>query len=326
MDTLRWGILSTGNIARKFATGLQSVDDAELVAVGSRSQSSADAFAGKFNVPHAHSSYEALVNDPDVDAIYIATPHPYHVENMKLCLNAGKHVLCEKPFTINAKDAQECIDLAREKNLFLMEAMWMRFIPGIIEVQKIINEGTIGDVTLVKVDFSFHMPFQPEHRLYNLELGGGSLLDVGIYPISFATMLLGMPQSVSSHAIIGESGADEQCSMLFHYDKASALLSAGIAGSLVNQAVIKGTKGRIDVHDPFFVPDRITVQVYGQNAETREIPYEGNGYNYEAEAVHAALRAGKIEHEAISHEDTLAMMKIMDEMRQEWGLIYPQEE
>lgn len=325
METIRWGILSTGHIAGQFAEGLQSADDAELVAVGSRNQESADAFAEKFAIPHAHGSYEALVNDPDVDVIYIGTPHTFHAENIKLCLNAGKHVLCEKPFTINAKEAQDCIDLAREKNLFLMEAMWMRFNPAIVETKKLIDEGAIGDIRLIQADFSFYIPYQPEHRLFNLELGGGALLDVGIYPISFTTMLSGLPESVSSHAILAESGADEQCSMLFSYPGAAAVLSAGITGNLEIAATIKGTKGRIDIQPPFFIPDTITIQTYGDDAETRKIPYEGNGYHYQAIAVHEALRAGKIEVDAMSHEDTLAIMQLMDAMRQEWGLVYPGE-
>ncbi len=325
METLRWGILSTGNIAHQFARGLQSANNAELVAVGSRNQDSADSFAKEFNIPNAYNSYDGLVNDPDVDAIYIGTPHVFHAENVKLCLNAGKHVLCEKPFALNAQEAESCIALAREKNLFLMEAMWMRFIPAILETKRLIDEGLIGDIRLIQADFSFYMPIQPRHRLYNPDLGGGSLLDVGIYPISLATFFLGMPESVESHAVIGASGVDEQCSILFKYSDAAALLSAGISGALVNEAVIKGTKGKITVNDPFWVPGKITVHVYGEEAEVRDIPYAGNGYNYEAEAVHEAIKAGKIEHEILQHEETLATLRLMDAMRQEWGLQYPQE-
>ncbi|MGJ3238683.1 MAG: Gfo/Idh/MocA family protein [Anaerolineae bacterium] len=326
MTTFRWGILSTGNIARQFAIGLQSVDSAELVAVGSRTQESADAFAKEHNIPTAHSSYEALANDPNVDVIYIGTPHVFHAENMLLCLRAGKHVLCEKPFTINQAEAREVIDVARANNLFVMEAVWMRFIPAIVRLQALIAEGAIGDITLVKADFSFYLAFQPEHRLYNRELGGGALLDVGIYPISFTTMLLGQPQAVHSHALIGQSDVDEQCSMLFEYDNASALLTGGINGDLNNIAVIKGTEGKITVHAPFWVPKTLTLHRYGDDPQTIEVPYEGNGYNYEAEAVHTALRAGQLEHEIISHAETLATMGLMDTMRAEWGVRYPQEE
>lgn len=325
MEKIRWGILSTGTIAQAFATGLQSVADAELVAVGSRNQENADKFAEEFNIPHAHASYDALVSDPDVDVIYIGTPHTFHAENTLLCLNAGKHVLCEKPFTLNASEAEACIRVAKEKNLFLMEAIWMRFIPAILKLQEIINEGKIGDVTLIKADFTFAFPYLPEHRLLNPDLGGGALLDVGIYPISFATLLLGQPKKVDTHAIIGQTGVDEQCTMLFHYDKASAILSAGINGNLNNEAVIKGTKGRITIHAPFFASQKLTVEIDGQDLEIMDIPFEGNGYNYEAEAVQSAIRVGKIEHENLSHEETLTTMKMMDAMRHEWGLVYPQE-
>lgn len=325
MEKIRWGILSTGNIAHSFATGLQSVADAELVAVGSRNQDNADKFAEEFDIPHAHASYEALVNNPDVDVIYIGTPHTFHAENTLLCLNAGKHVLCEKPFTLNASQAEECIRLAKEKNLFLMEAIWMRFIPAILKLQEIISEGKIGDVTLVKADFSFAFPYLPEHRLLNPELGGGALLDVGIYPISFTTLLLGQPKKVDTHAIIGKTGVDEQCTMLFHYDNVSAILSAGINGNLDNDAVIKGTKGRIKVHAPFFMSQKLTIEIDGEEPEIMDIPFEGNGYNYEAEAVQSALRADKIEHEKLNHDETLTTMKLMDAMRHEWGVIYPQE-
>lgn len=325
MDKIRWGILSTGNIAHSFATGLQSAKDAELVAVGSRHQDNADKFAQEFDIPHAHGSYEALVNDSDVDVIYIGTPHVFHAENTLLCLNAGKHVLCEKPFTVNANQAEECFRVAKEKNLFLMEAIWMRFIPATIKLQELINDGVIGDITLVKADFSFDFPFLPEHRLLNRELGGGSLLDVGIYPISFTTLLLGKPNQVDSHAIIGKTGVDEQCAMLFHYDNASALLSGGINGSMKNEAVVKGTKGKITVHAPFFVSEKLTLEIYGEHEEVIKLPFEGNGYNYEAEAVHSALRAGQIEHEVIPHSETMMTMTLMDEMRQKWGLVYSQE-
>lgn len=326
MDTLRWGILSTGHIAHQFAIGLQSAKDAKMVAVGSRNQASAEAFAKEFDIPNVHASYEALVNDPDVDAIYIGTPHVFHADNIKLCLNAGKHILCEKPITINSPELESCIALAQEKNLFLMEAMWTRFVPAIVETQKLVASGVIGDIRLIKADFSFYMPIQPEHRAFNPQLGGGALLDVGVYPIWFTTFFLGMPESVQSHAIIGESGVDEQCTMLLSYPSASALLSAGITGELRNEAVIKGTKGKIIVQSPFWVPDRITVHIYGEEAEERHIPYDGNGYNYEAEAVHKAINAGKIEHEIVSQAESIATMKMMDAMRHDWGLSYPQED
>ncbi len=326
MDVIRWGILGTGNISNSFAQGLQFVDDAELVAVGSRSQASADQFAQKHTIPQAHSTYDALANNPDVDVIYIGTPHAFHADNMTLCLNAGKHVLCEKPFTLNAVEAQNCIALAREKNLFLMEAIWTRFLPAIIEIKSIINSGKIGNINLIKADFSFYLPFQAEHRLFNLDLGGGALLDVGIYPITLTTLLLGMPDKVHSHALIGASGVDEQCSMLFEYDNASALLTGGIAGDLNNIAVIKGSKGQITIDAPFFAPTTFTVQPYGEEPQKMSFPMLGNGYNYEAQAVNEAIRAGQTEHPNMPLDETHHTMALMDDIRRTWGLKYPQED
>lgn len=326
METIRWGILSTGNIAHSFATGLQSVPDGELVAVGSRSQESADTFAAEFDIPNAYGSYQDLANAPDIDVVYIGTPHVFHAENTIMCLKAGKHVICEKPFTINAAEAQACIDLAREKKLFLMEAVWMRFIPAILELQTWIKEGKIGEIQLVQADFSFYIPYMPEHRLFNKALGGGALLDVGIYPVSFTTMLLGLPDSVHSHARMSASGVDEQSTYFFTYENgASALLSSGITGNLVNEAVVKGTTGKITVPPDFFYPNQLILHPYGEDAQVVDIPFEGNGYNYEAMAVQECIRAGKIEHPNMPHEETLAVMKLMDDMRAEWGLVYPQE-
>lgn len=326
MDKIRWGIMSTGNIANAFATGANFLGDAEIIAVGSRSQASADAFGAKHNIPRRYDSYEALANDPDVDVIYIGTPHPFHAENTLLCLNSGKHVLCEKPFTLNASESEICIQLAHEKGLFLMEAIWMRYIPAIVRLRELINNGVIGAIKLIKADFAFHLPFDAKHRAYNPALGGGSLLDVGIYPISFTTMLLGHPKAVHAYADIGQTGIDEQATMLFQYDNgATALLSSGIHGELPNDAVVKGTKGYIQVHSPMWVPERLTLHLYGQEPQIIDLPYESNGYNYEAAEVAACLRAGKTESDMMPHSETLATMRLMDGIRASWGMSYPQE-
>lgn len=326
MDKIRWGIMSTGNIANAFATGLNFLSDAEIVAVGSRNQTSADNFGAKYNIPRCYDSYEALANDPDVDVIYIGTPHPFHAENITLCLNAGKHVLCEKPFTLNVAEAETCIQLAHEKDLFLMEAIWMRYIPAIESLREWVNTGLIGTIKLIKADFAFHMPFDAEHRAYNPALGGGSLLDVGIYPISFTTMFLGHPKAVHAYADIGQTGIDEQATMLFQYDNGTtALLSSGIHGDLPNDAIIKGTKGYVQVHSPMWIPNRLTLHLYDQKPQVIDIPYEGNGYNYEAAEVATCLRAGKTESDIMPHSETLATMRLMDGIRASWGMKYPQE-
>ncbi len=193
MRKIAWGILGTGRIAGNFAADLALLPDAELVAVGSRSEATAQSFAGRFGAPHAHGSYEALAADPAVEVIYIATPHPLHAENMKLCLRAGKAVLCEKPFTLNAREAEEVIALAREQKLFLMEAMWTRFLPAVVRARELIEQGAIGEVRLLLADFGFRAAFDPHHRLFDPQLGGGALLDLGVYCVSLASMLFGPP-------------------------------------------------------------------------------------------------------------------------------------
>ncbi|MCA9886617.1 MAG: Gfo/Idh/MocA family oxidoreductase, partial [Anaerolineae bacterium] len=200
MDKIRWGILATGWIADQLAEAIISQPDADCLAVGSRSQESADKFGDKWGIPRRYPTYEALAADPDVDVIYIATPHNLHYENMKLCLNAGKHVLCEKPLTVNAAQAQECLDLAKEKGLFLMEAMWMKFIPAVRQMQKWVANGRIGTVRLVQANFAFNIPFNPHGRLFDPELAGGALLDMGIYTSTLAHLVLGKPARILSAA------------------------------------------------------------------------------------------------------------------------------
>jgi predicted dehydrogenase len=326
MEKIRWGIISTGMIANAFAIGANFLEDAEVVAVGSRSQVSADAFGEEHHIPRRYDSYEALANDPDVDVIYIGTPHTLHAQNTLMCLNAGKHVLCEKPFTINAAEAETCIQLAQEKGLFLMEAIWMRYIPAIVKLRQLVNDGLIGTIKMIQADFAFHSPFDAEHRLYNPALGGGSLLDVGIYPISFTTMLLGQPKTVHAHADIGQTGIDEQATMLFEYDNGvAALLSCGIHADMPNDAIVKGTKGYIRVHSPMWNPQRLTIHLRGQAPQVMDVPFESNAYNYEAAEVAACLRAGKLESDILPLAETLATMRLMDTLRASWGMKYPQE-
>lgn len=326
MEKIRWGILATGNIAGSLAAALQVVDDAELIAVGSRSQASADKFGDQWGIPNRHPSYEALAADPEVDVIYIATPHPYHYDNMKLCLNAGKHVLCEKPLALNAKQSAECIALARAKNLFLMEAIWMRFMPALLEVKKWLQEGRIGQVRLVQADFCFSHPFDAEHRLYSRELGGGALLDLGIYPLAFTTMFLGFPKEVYGQAQIGSTGVDELNAMTLVYeDDVTATLTSSMGVSRPVEAFISGSKGYIRIHDFFLRPDQVTLHVDGQEPETVTIPYSGNGYPHEVAEVNSCIRAGKTESDLLTQAETQRMMELMDTLRQEWGIVYPNE-
>ncbi len=327
-NPIRWGILATGSIAHALAQAIQDSTGGVLTAVGSRSLESANQFADKWDIPHRHASYEALANDPDVDVIYIATPHSHHYDNMKLCLNAGKHVLCEKAFTLNAQQAAECIALARQKKLFLMEAMWTRFLPAVQQVRDWVSTGRIGDVRLVQADFCFNLPYDPAHRLYNPNLGGGALLDLGIYPLSFTTMLLGFPTQTQSHAHRSPTGVDELDNMLLIYEGgATASLTCSMRLDRPREAFIVGTARYIKVHDPFFYPTELTL--YDKETDESEhfsIPFSSNGYVGEVEEVHKCLREGKTESDIMSLDETLNLMKLMDGFRAEWGIEYPQEE
>ncbi len=324
-QTIRWGILGTGNIAKQFARGLKDASDAELAAVGSRTGDTADAFGDEFDVPRRHASYEALAADKDIDAIYVSTPHMLHKDNTLLCLAAGKAVLCEKPFTINAAEAAEAIALARAQKIFLMEAMWTRYLPAVVKVRELIAAGAIGEVRMVLANFAFRGGWNPERRLLNPAMGGGGLLDVGIYPISFAGMILGEAKTVASHAHLGETGVDEQAGIVLGYDTgALAVLSCGVRITTPHDAIVCGTDGRIQVHAPFWRGQKLTL-TSGKDTEEIELPFRGNGYTHEAEEVGTCLRAGKLESDVLPLDETLSIMKTLDAIRAQWGLKYPME-
>ncbi len=324
--TTHWGILGTGNIAKQFARGLADTPDAVLQAVGSRSQESADGFADEFDVPTRHPSYQALANDPAIDAIYISTPHPYHKDNSILCLEAGKAVLCEKPFTINATEAQAVVDVARAKGVFLMEAMWSRYFPAMIKVREWLDEGAIGDVRLVSADFGFRAGVNAAGRLFNPALGGGALLDVGIYVTSFASFVLGPhPTRIQSLANIGETGVDEQNTILLGYENgAMATLTSAVRTSTLHEAHIVGTDGTISIPTHFWKAEKAVLKA-GEREEEVNIKPMGNGYNYEAAEVGRCLNEGLLESPTMPLDETIALMKILDAIRADWGLKYPME-
>lgn len=326
VDNTGWGIIGTGWIADQFATGLALLPEAELRAVGSRARESADRFADRFGVPRRHASYEALVNDPEVDVVYVATPHSEHKENCLLCLGAGKPVLCEKPFSINAAEAKEVIQLAHEKGLFLMEAMWTRFFPIIVKLRELLAEGTIGDVKMLVADLGFQPEFDPQHRLFAPELGGGSLLDVGVYPVSFASMVFGPPARVASMAQMGETGVDEQAAVILGYDQDQlATLYSSLRTITPAEAILLGTEGQIKVHSQMFRPSKLTLAQSGEEEQIIEMPYPGNGYQYEAVEVMRCLSAGKLESDVMPLDETLSIMETLDQIRAQWGLKYPME-
>lgn len=328
METkIRWGILGTGTIAATFAKALKSLPEAKLIAVGSRAAETADKFAKTFRIPHRHPSYEELANDPDVDVVYVATPHPFHMENTILCLNAGKAVLCEKPFEINAGRTKQMINTARDRKVFLMEAMWTRFLPVIAQVRDWLGREAIGQVRILQADFGFTGDWTPEHRLLNPQLAGGALLDIGVYVVSLASMVFGRPPAkIASLAQMGQTGVDEQAAMIFRYDDGQlAVLSCAVKTQTPQQAVIAGTKGTIKIHSPFWCATTATISIEGKKEQKVKMPHRCNGFEYEAQEVMQCLRAGKLESDCLPLDETLEILKTMDQIRGYWPLKYPME-
>jgi len=324
---IRWGILSTGDIAGAFAKDLKLLPDADLVAVGSRTRERAEDFGQEHGIPHRHGSYEALAQDPDVDVSYVATPHTFHAENTILCLNSGKAVLCEKAFALNARQAKEMVELAREKELFLMEAMVTRHFPVIKQVRQWVEEGRIGEVRMVQATRCANGVYPPEGRHMNLNLGGGSLLDVGIYVLSFCSMFFGEPPiRTQGSAHFEDCGADGQGSVVLQYPNGGlGALSFALTTKGEDTGHVYGSQGRIHVHPPVWAPTKATLIIPGEEDETFEIPKEGNGLNYEAVEVMRCLREGEAESPIMPLDETLNLMRIMDELRRDWGLVYPGE-
>lgn len=323
-DPIRWGILGTGKIARQFAIGLRELPDAQLVAVGSRTAATAVAFGGEFQVPHCHTSYEALAHDPDVDVIYVATPHSCHKNNTLLALAAGKAVLCEKPFTINAREATEVIASARARKLFLMEAMWTRCFPLMENLRALLATKAIGELRMLTADFGFRAEYHEEPRLFDRAVGGGALLDVGVYPVSLASMLFGPPTQIDSQAHLGPSGVDEKAAIILsHAQGQLAVLSTAIRVDTAQEAILSGTRGRIRIHRPWWRPTMMTLSREGQEDDVLEFSLVGNGYQFEAAEVMRCLRAGKLESDLMSLDESLAIMKTMDAIRAQCGLKYP---
>lgn len=321
---INWGILGAGNIARKFAAGLQAVTGSELLAISSRSIEKAQEFAKEFNIPKAYGSYEEMVKDPGIDVVYIATPHTFHKPHTLLCLNNGKAVLCEKPFGVNAGEVEEMVQCARKKRLFLMEAMWTRFLPVMYKVREWIANGAIGEVRILTADFGFRTSINAEWRLFNMKLGGGALLDVGVYPVSLASMIFGgAPEKITGMANIGETGVDEQAAMIFGYRNGElAVLHTAIRTNTFHEARIMGTKGSITI--PYFWrATSATLITDGGNKETVEIPFDANGYCYEAREVERCLKEGKLQSDLMTWDESISVLRTMDKLREQWGLKYP---
>lgn len=323
---IRWGIIGPGNIANRFVEGARAVPDAVVHAVGSRNLERANAFADRWNIPKRYGSYEDLVSDPEVDIVYVATPHPFHAPCSLLAIEAGKAVMCEKPFTVNAKEAQSVVEAARRKGVFVMEAMWTRFFPLMARLRDLIAGGEIGEVRLIQADFGFRAGFNPEGRLFNPHLAGGGLLDVGVYPISLASMILGVPNRVSGLATLGETGVDESAAMCLGYPSgALASLTTGVRVSTPHVADICGSEGSVHIPSPWWVPERMTVRKGRSTIEYCE-PKLASGFEYEIAEAGRCLREGLKESPILPLDESVAIMDTMDQLRALWGVRYPMED
>lgn len=323
MDTIRWGIIGTGSMARVFAGDFEYAQGAELVAVGSRSQEGADAFASEFDVPHAHGSYTGLLDDADVDVVYIATPHNFHRDIALAAIERGKPVLVEKAFTATLAGTEAVIEAARAKGIYCMEAMWTRFLPVIRTARQKVADGVIGDVLFVQGDLCAFRAYDPSDRLFAPELAGGALLDLGVYPASFAQSFLGEASEVSCNGRFAPNGVDMAASMSIKYDDGHlASLSCGFDTYGPGRMGLYGTKGWIDVHPRFHHTDTITVHVEGEEPETIVQRPTGTGYVHEIEAVSSDIREGRTENAEMPLDDTLAVMRVLQQCTDQLGLTY----
>ncbi len=323
----RWGVIGTGGIATSFADDLRLLPDAEVVAVGSRSQQTADAFADRFDVARRHASYQSLVEDPDVDVVYVSTPHPGHFPAAMLALEAGKAVLCEKPFTLNATEAAQLAATARRMGVFLMEAMWTRFLPHVVRIRELLAEDCLGELRTVTAEHGQYFPPDAAHRLFSPDLGGGALLDLGIYPVSFASMVLGTPSRVTAVSGAAETGVDAQTSMLLEHDGGGhAVLTTTLSAATPNRAAVVGTEARIEVEPTWDRPTSFSVVARdGTVVERFDEPHEGRGLRHQAAEVARCLREGILESPVIPLAESIAIMGTLDEVRRQIGLVYPSE-
>lgn len=328
MTGLRWGILATGGIAAAFTSDLRTAG-LDVVAVGSRTQESADEFAARFDIPRAHGSYVDLAEDPEVDIIYVATPHPMHHEDARLALQNGKHVLVEKAFTVNRAEAEDLRSLAAEKGLLAMEAMWTRYLPHMVRLREVIASGTLGEIRSVSADHTQSLPTDPAHRINALSLGGGALLDLGIYPISFIWDVLGAPTQITAVGRLLDTGADAEVATIMTH--AGGAISTSMSSSRTvgpNTAVVLGTEARIEIDRVWYTPTSLRViAADGTVLEEYESHVEGRGMQYQAFAAEGAVAAGDIAGALLplSIAESVEIMGALDEIRRQIGVVYPSE-
>jgi predicted dehydrogenase len=319
----RWGIIGPGKIAQKFANAIPLAGNAILHAVASRDAERSRNFATEHGAAKWYDSYEQLATDPDIDAVYIATPHAFHLEHTLLCLENQKPVLCEKPMALNHHQVQQMVAAAKSNNIFLMEAMWTRFLPSIQKALELVNNGSIGTVKHVRGDFGFYSPFNADSRLYNMALGGGSLLDVGIYPLSLCLTVLGKPDKITATGKLAETGADESCVAILQYNNgATATAFSTLASFTSLTAEIAGTEGNITIPPAWYKSDRLTLHRMGEEPQNFVLEPVTNGFEYEIREVMRCLESGLIESQAMSHDFSLLLSSTMDKIRGQIGVKY----
>lgn len=324
MSNFKWGIIGTGGIARAFAADVALLSEHEIAGVGSRTLETAKEFAQEFGLPKAYGSYVELINDPDIDAIYVATPHPAHKENVISALNAGKPVLCEKPFAVNAQEAKEMVSAASANNLALMEAMWARFLPHYSKIREIIASGVLGNITTVYADHGQRLADQNIPRLVEPSLAGGALLDLGIYPVSFAHMVLGLPESITAKGVLTDKGVDAQTSIILNYSGGvQAVLNTTMMVQTPCTAVIAGLNGFLEVDRTFYNPTSMRVTLYDGTVTEYPNDYQGHGLREQAVEFARVVKSGLKESPILTWADTIAIMQILDSVREQIGLKYP---
>lgn len=325
-DTLRWGIVGTGRMAHAFAVDLALLPDARVTAVASRSLDGARRFGAEIGAGHCFDSCAALAASAAVDIVYIATPHALHCGQALECIEAGKPVLCEKPFALSAAQAQRMVDAARRRDVFLMEALWTRFIPAVVHLRERLAADAIGPVQLLLAGGAFIPEPDPGFYLFRRELGGGVLLDAGVYLLNLASMILGAPASVQAAGTVTAAGIDDHEGILLgHGDGSLALLHVSLRARAAPDMTLLGARGRIHVAAPIFSPRRLAITVTGTAEELLDFPFEGSGYRFQAAEAARCIRAGQSESPIMPHAETLQIMKTMDTVRAQLGVTYPGE-
>ncbi|MBU1144723.1 MAG: Gfo/Idh/MocA family oxidoreductase [Firmicutes bacterium] len=321
---IKFGVMGAGRISASFSSAVNGINE-HLYAIASRNLLKAETFKNKYHYQVAYGSYEEMLDDPLVDCVYIATPHSFHFDQMKLCLEKGKHILCEKSFTLNHKQAIIIYELARRKHLFVMEAMWTRFLPTLLEVKKLIDQDEIGEIIQIDATFGFKAEMDLQNRLFNLNLGGGALLDVGLYTLTLANLFLGVPDNIESTVVMSKEGIDLSETITYFYPHAQAVLMASLVEDLGTDAYIYGTKGYF--HIPSFHSANLAILYNNNHKALREIEHKHivNGLEYEIFETIKCIKKKSIESPLMTHENSIEILRQMDHLRKKWNLVYPQE-